>query len=162
MKTLYILAAIFLVALSGLAYSGPSQTENQGAPFDEEKWVGGWVAMWNSYDLNEVSRLFVTDERLTYLSSEREGVLRGIEAIREHHRSFGFVAGGKEQPNKLWVDSLATTDLGGTAVVAGIWYFQRADGSVQRGPMTIVFLRVNGQYRIAHMHFATYLENEQT
>jgi hypothetical protein len=136
------------------------QKEKPKASFDVDKRVGDWVAMWNSYDLNEVDRLFVTDDRLTYLSSEKEGALQGIEAIRDHHRGFGFVAGGKEQSNKLWVDSLVTTDLGGTAVVAGIWYFERADGSLQRGPMTIVYLWEGEEYRIVHMHFANYLDED--
>jgi hypothetical protein len=136
------------------------QKEKPKASFDVDKRVGDWVAMWNSYDLNEVDRLFVTDDRLTYLSSEKEGALQGIEAIRDHHRGFGFVAGGKEQSNKLWVDSLVTTDLGGTAVVAGIWYFERPDGSLQRGPMTIVYLWEGEEYRIVHMHFANYLDED--
>jgi hypothetical protein len=160
MKISRILALICLSVVLGFACSDTGQKEKPKAPFDVDRWVGEWVTMWNSYDLNEVDRLFIGDERLTYLSSEKEGALRGIEAIREHHRGFGFVEGGKEQPNKLWVDGLVTSDLGGTAVVAGIWYFQRPDGPLQRGPMTIVYLWESEQYHIVHMHFANYLDSE--
>jgi len=155
-----ILTALCLVAFVAIAGTRTNPQVNPEVPFDADKSIGDWVKMWNSYDLNQVDRLFVTDQRLTYLSSEKEGTLQGIEAIREHHRGFGFVEGGKDQSNKLWVDSLVTTDLGGTIVVAGIWYFQRPDGPVQRGPMTMVYLLEGEEYRIVHMHFANYIEKE--
>ena len=160
MKSTRALAALCLVAAVILACANTHSYAKQNIPFDTDKWVGDWVKMWNTYDLNQVDRLFVADQRLTYLSSEKEGTLQGIKALREHHRVFGFVAGGKDQPNKLWVDSLVSTDLGDSAVVAGIWYFQRPDGSVQWGPMTMVYLLVGEEYRIVHMHFANYAEKE--
>ena len=160
MKITHILAALCLVAVAGIACTHTNLKERSKITFDADKWVGDWVKMWNTYDLDQVDCLFITDLRLTYLSSEKEGTLQGIEAIREHHRGFGFVEGGKDQPNKLWVDSLVTTDLGNTAVVAGLWYFQRPDGTVQRGPMTMVYLLEGEDFRIVHMHFATYLEKE--
>jgi hypothetical protein len=42
--------------------------------------------------------------RLTCLSSEKEGVIKGFEAVREHHEEFGFVEGGKEQHNTFWLE----------------------------------------------------------
>jgi hypothetical protein len=42
--------------------------------------------------------------RLTCLSLEKEGVIKGFEAVREHHEEFGFVEGGKEQPNTFWLE----------------------------------------------------------
>jgi len=160
MKILRFLAVLCLVAVVGIACTNTNSKEKPKVLFDAEKWVGDWVKMWNTYDLNQIDHLFVTDQRLTYLSSEKEGTLQGFEAIREHHRGFGFVEGGKDQANKLWIDSLVTTDLGDTVVVAGIWYFQRPDGAVQRGPMTMVYLLEGEEYRIVHMHFANYIEKE--
>ena len=83
--------------------------EGRNIPFDTEKTVGAWVEFWNTYELSKVDELFVTDSSLTYLSSEKEGVMQGIDAIRDHHRGFGFVEGGKESANKLWVEDLHTT-----------------------------------------------------
>jgi hypothetical protein len=160
MEIARILAIFGLVALVGIACINTDPKEVSKIAFDADTWIGDWVKMWNTYDLDEVNRLFITDERLTYLSSEKEGTIQGIEAIREHHRDLGFVEGGKKQPNKLWVDNLVTTDLGETAVVAGIWYFQRPAGPVQRGPMTMVYLLEDEEYRIVHMHFANYREDE--
>jgi hypothetical protein len=129
-------------------------------PFDAEKWVGKWVKIWNTYDLDQVDELFLQDNRLTYFSSEKEGAIIGIEKIREHHRGFGFVPGGKEQPNKLWVKDLHAVEFDSSAVVTGIWYFQRADGSKQRGPVTIVYIQQGDMYLIAHMNFSNYQDEE--
>ncbi len=160
MKIAPPLAACCLAMAIGFTGSSTFSQEELDVPFDTDKWISAWVKMWNTYDLNQVDRLFMPDQRLTYLSSEKEGTLQGLEAIREHHRGFGFVEGGKDQTSKLWVEDLVTTDLGNTAVVSGIWYFRRPDSQVQRGPMTIVYLRENDRYRIVHMHFANYLDKD--
>ena len=68
-----------------------------------EALVEAWVEMWNTYDLNQVDALFLDDARLSYFSSEREGLIRGMEAVREHHVGFGFAPGGIDQPNRLWL-----------------------------------------------------------
>jgi ketosteroid isomerase-like protein len=120
--------------------------------------VEEWVAMWNSYDLDDVSRLFLNDDRVTYFSSEREGVIRGLENLLEHHRGFGFVPGGVEQANRLWVEDLGTDLLGDVAVMTGIWLFQReGEPSPQRGPVTFVCIQQADGWRFAHMTFSEYL-----
>ncbi len=124
--------------------------------FETEKIVGDWVAMWNSYDLNQVDKLFLTDHRLTYFSSEKEGAFQGIEAVRAHHRDFGFVEGGKASNNKLWVDDLHTINFDSAVVVTGIWYFRRAAGQQMRGPVTFVYVKQGDEYRLAHLNFANY------
>ena len=120
--------------------------------------VDQWVAMWNSYDLDRVNELFVTDSRVTYFSSERDGLVHGIEAVREHHRGFGFVAGGREPEQELWVESMRVDAFDDTAVVTAVWYFGNRDSKTdaQRGPMTMVYVRVAGELRLAHLHFASY------
>lgn len=118
--------------------------------------VDAWVAMWNSYDLDEVSRLMLDDDSLTYLSSEREGVFAGLPAVVEHHRGFGFVPGGRQTGNRLWLEDLVYTDFGETTVVAGVWLFQRATGVTMRGPVTLVAVRGEGGYRLAHLNFGNY------
>ena len=124
--------------------------------FNAEETIAPWVAMWNSYDLSEVDRLFLPDDRVTYFSSEKEGLIRGIGALREHHAGFGFIPGGKARGNKLWVDGLSSQVFGDTAVVTGIWHFQRAQTpeKAQHGPFTFVYVKSGSEYRIAHGHFA--------
>jgi hypothetical protein len=63
---------------------------------------------------------------------------------------------GKQQPNKLWLEDVHTESFGTTAVVTAIWYFQKRAGPVQRGPVTIVYVRQGEEHRIAHMSFSTY------
>jgi len=86
----------------------------------------------------------------------------GIEAVREHHSGFGFVAGGADKGTRLWLEDVTSTPFGQSAVVTGIWYFERPDGTQQRGPVTIVYVSQDDEYRIAHMNFSTYLEDEQS
>ena len=132
----------------------------QPDPAGPEALVDDWVAMWNAYDLDGVEDLFLDEPGLTYFSSEREGVIRGIAALMEHHQGFGFIPGGMEQPNRLWVEDLGVDLFGDAAVLTGIWSFRRggegAAGPVQRGPVTFVSLFRQGRWWFVHMHFANY------
>ena len=107
----------------------------------------------------------MADSRISYFSSEKQGAIHGFDAVREHHRGFGFVDGGKDQGSRLWVEDIRSDVFGGAAVVTGIWFFERAGSGQdepQRGPVTIVYVPLEDEFRIAHMHFATYLNEEQT
>jgi ketosteroid isomerase-like protein len=126
---------------------------------DIQELITSWVGMWNSYDLAMVDQLFLQDSRVSYFSSEKEGLIQGIDAVREHHVGFGFVDGGKSQENKLWVENVQVSDFGKAAVVAGIWYFQRTSDnpeSVQKGPFTFVCVRQGEGWRLVHLNFSTY------
>jgi ketosteroid isomerase-like protein len=115
--------------------------------------------MWNSYDLALVEKLFLFDSRVSYFSSEKEGLIRGIDAVRKHHAGFGFVDGGKKQENKLWVEDIHVQAFGSAAIVAGIWYFQReSDEStqIQKGPFTFVCVKELDEWRLAHVNFSEY------
>lgn len=95
--------------------------------------------MWNSYDLSMVDDLFLKDSKLTYFSSEKEGIIKGPEAIRKHHEGFSFIKGSKVQPNRLWLEDMQTEVFGPTAIVKATWFFQkRGVGKIQRGPATLV------------------------
>lgn len=155
--------AIFtgLAVVAFICCGGDGQSENEKPGFSADKWVDAWVKIWNTYDLSQVDQLFLQDDRLTYFSSEKEGALIGFKAVREHHKGFGFVEGGKEQPNKLWLEDIHSTEFGPSAIVTGIWFFQRQDGRIQRGPVTIVYVQKEDQYRIAHMNFSNYLEKNK-
>ena len=115
--------------------------------------------MWNSYDLDLVDELFLTDANVSYLSSEREGAIVGIDGVREHHVGFGFVSGGEPPEATLWMEDVEVTTPGGITVVTGTWYFRRgadATAELQRGPVTFVYVPTDDGYRIAHAHFADY------
>ena len=161
-KTLFSAALVLLLGWScGTDHQADANEPAQDAvpAFDTEAILGRWVSMWNTYDLTLVDSLFLTDARLTYFSSEKEGLIQGIEAVREHHVGFGFVAGGKHQENELWLDDLQTQTFGEVVAVAGVWYFRNASGdstTTQKGPVTFLYVPVANTYRIAHVHFANY------
>lgn len=124
-----------------------------------EALVQAWVELWNSYDLNQVSALFLDDPGLTYFSSEVEGLIRGMEAVLEHHRGFGFVPGGADSGNRLWLEEIQVDEFRGAAVVTAIWYFSSAAedaGPAQRGPVTFVCVPGEDGWRFVHMNFAEY------
>ena len=121
-----------------------------------EKIVDEWVAIWNNYDLNRVRELFLDNARVSYFSSEKQGLIKGIENLVEHHREFGFVEGGKNTGNKLWLEDVEIEEFGESVVVKADWLFQRKDSDKkQRGPVTIVYVMTD-RYRIAHAHFSNY------
>lgn len=118
--------------------------------------VDEWVEIWNNFDLDMVEKLFLNDERVTYFSSEKEGLIKGIDSLVEHHRGFGFVEGGTETGNKLWLEDVAIEEFGELVVVKADWLFQRKGSDTQqRGPVTIIYVKMD-RYRIAHAHFSNY------
>lgn len=121
--------------------------------FELDKVVDEWVEMWNRYDLSWVDELFLDSEDLTYLSSEREGVIRGLEAVREHHRRFGFAPGGTKHGNKLWVEKPEAFPVDSVVIVIGVWHFRQVMGRHQWGPFTLVYVQREGRHVIAHAHF---------
>lgn len=127
--------------------------------FDMEKVVGEWIDMWNSYDLNRVKDLFLDSQDLTYFSSDKEGPIKGLEGVINHHSGFGFVPGGRKQGNKLWVENLQSFPLESAVVVTGLWHFRRIMGMHQWGPFTFVYIEKDGRHLLAHLHFSRYPDN---
>lgn len=150
-KKMVTLLMILLLVVSFNIYAGDTSAEIA----EIKTCVDKWVKMWNTYDLQEVKRLFLNRNKLTYFSSEKEGIIKGIDEVIKHHKGFGFVKGGKSQRNKLWLEDLTITPLGQSVVVTGIWFFKKP-GKLQKGPVTIVYLKEENQFKIAHMHFANY------
>jgi len=148
-----------LIFAAALLATTTTCTASTASGFDAHAAVNEWVAMWNSYDLDLVDELFLTDANVSYLSSEREGAIISIDAVREHHVGFGFVSGGETPEATLWMEDIEVTTPGGIAVVTGTWYFRRgadATAELQRGPVTFVYVPTGDGYRIAHAHFADY------
>lgn len=147
------------------SFAGPvCGTESESAPgaardslgrFDGARQVRAWVEMWNSFDLNQVDALFLRDGRVTYFSSEKPGLIVGVEALREHHRGFGFAPGGAKRGSRLWLEGTRAQAYGSAVVVAATWFFQRAGSATsQRGPVTLILVNDGAGCRIAHAHFA--------
>lgn len=121
--------------------------------------IARWTRFWNRYYLDELEALFVMDERVTYFSSEKQGLLRGPTALRQHHSGFGFVPGGKVSANALWLEQIAEDRLDrGATLITAIWCFRRAatPDVIQRGPLSAVVIRTPRGPRFVHMNFSTY------
>jgi ketosteroid isomerase-like protein len=119
--------------------------------------IDAWASIWNTYDLSMVERLFLDDERVTYFSSEKRGLISGIEALLRHHEEFGFVRGGKDQPNRLWLEDTQIEAFSDAVIVKADWCFKKGGSEkVQRGPVTLVYILSGGVYKIAHAHFSNY------
>ena len=119
--------------------------------------VAEWVEFWGTYDLSKLDDLFLADA--TYLSSEREGLIVGLDALREHHAGFGFVDGGFEQEQELWVEDVQASAFESSAVVTAVWFFGDRGApreGVSRGPMTAVYVWTDDGFKIAHMQFGNY------
>lgn len=118
--------------------------------------VDKWVKIWNNYNLDHVKDLFLTDDRVTYFSSEKQGLIKGFGNLVEHHREFGFIEGGKDTGNKLWLEDVEVEEFGDMGLVKADWIFQRkGSDKQQRGPVTIAYVKED-DYRIAHAHFSNY------
>ena len=131
-----------------------------GQSLDADAHVEAWVELWSTRDLALVDELFLNDSSVTYFSSEREGLIQGFAAVRAHHEGFGFVDGGTEPEQELWVEDVRSSAFEGVAVVGAIWLFGDRSAppeGISRGPMTAVYIWSGDRYRIAHMHFAEYL-----
>ena len=125
-------------------------------PFDCDL-VEEWVLFWNTYDLSKVTELFLTDQRVTYFSSEKEGAIKGFDALLEHHKEFGFIPGGREHTNRLWLEDVDVEVFKSCAVVTGVWFFQRGGSEkIHRGPVTLLYVIVGDIYKIAHANFSNY------
>jgi tetratricopeptide (TPR) repeat protein len=116
-----------------------------------------WTVMWNLYDLTLLYSLFSANPAPSYFSSEKKGLVRGLEPLVEHHRAFGFMAGGKAQDNRLWLEDVRVQPLGTASFVTARWFSDKSvgeEGPVQQGPVTFVLVQAPDGYRIVHAHFA--------
>jgi tetratricopeptide (TPR) repeat protein len=122
-----------------------------------EETLRSWILMWNAYDLTMVDVLFLQGVRPTYFSTEKAGLIKGFPAILEHHRGFGFAAGGKAQDNRMWLEDVGFQAYSAAAVATARWFFDRdvgGDGPAEKGPVTFVLVNDGEGFCIAHAHFA--------
>lgn len=127
--------------------------------FDADAETAKWVQLWRTYDLDLVDRLFVADSTVSYLSSEREGLIRGIDSVLAHHVGFGFVSGGSPPESELWLEGVHGEQRDDAATATAVWFFGDRTAprdSVQRGPVTFVYALADGEWRIAHVQFGNY------
>jgi len=150
-----LLSFLFLAACRSMEVEKELITQDESTEV-----INKWLELWETYDLNMLSDIFVKSEELTYFSSEKEGLIQGFEQLRPHHEAFGFVDGGKRPEKFLWLEDLETRVYDSSALVGGIWYFgdrSLPKDSVSYGPVTFILIRdKEGTAKIVHTHFANY------
>lgn len=151
--------ALMALAVLVPACERPGPVDDPAGSGDAGALIADWLHAWNTRDLTAVERLFLPDSTVTYFSSEWEGPIRGPAEVRRHHVRMGFALEPSRPGQELWVEQLESRPYGATIVATAMWYFGDRTAprdSVQRGPMTAVFVRDHGELRIAHMHFGEY------
>ena len=119
--------------------------------------IDEWVHFWNDFNLEKVEKLFLSDDRVTYFSSEFEGLIKGYDNLVSHHEGFGFVNGGKDTGSKLWLEDIEVEEFCETVLVKADWLFLRKDADTpQKGPVTMVYVKESDEYKIVHCHFSNY------
>ena len=145
-----IVTVLFFLTMSSVSFA---QSEPPAV-------IGEWEKFWNTYDLDQMDKLFVNSDQLTYFSSEKEGLTRGFEAMIKHHEGFGFVPGGVKKDAKLWLEDIETDYAGDMAIVTAIWFFDVFRGGKQvqmKGPVSFICQKQeDNTYKMLHVHFANY------
>jgi len=155
-KTALIISLILIFILNGCN----SNYKKSGIPDFNNQVINEWITIWNNYDLNMVDSLF--SKGVSYFSSEKEGIILGLEQVRDHHKSFGFVPGGKKQVNKLWLEDIQTTRFNNTYILTAIWFFEKESDTgtvIQKGPVSFVYVYEEAKFKIAHVNFSNYPED---
>ncbi len=152
------IVSMLIVMILFSSCSPQGKEELSSAEVDEL--MDHWLTLWKRYDLDMLDTIFWNDPEMTYFSSEKQGLIKGYDQMKPHHEGFGFVAGGKQPPNSLWLEEVNTTMHSTLATIEAIWYFgdkSLPKDSIQNGPVTFVVIKSNdGHARIAHTHFSNY------
>jgi imidazolonepropionase-like amidohydrolase len=135
-----------------------ARTVAGGGPATPDALLEAWLGMWRRHDLDMIDDVFLDDDVVTYYASDREGLIQGIDAIREYHAGLGFASGGFRPEMELWLERVNIADFGESAVIGAVWYFgdrldRRATG---RGPLTMALARTVSGFKIAHVNFGKY------
>lgn len=135
--------------------AGSTQVVTTG-PATAQQALEVWLALWRRYDLDEVRDVFLEDPAVTYYASDSRGMLEGIDAVVAYHEEQGFVAGGFNPDNELWLEDALIADYDESAVVTAQWRFGNrvARDEAAGGPLTMVIVRTGSGFRIAHLSMA--------
>ena len=139
------------------------EIEFQTGPETARQTLEFWLALWHRYDLVRLGDVFLRDPSLTYFPSDTEGVLEGFDAVQDYHVAQGFVAGGFQPKEELWVEDTVISDFGDATVISAVWRFGNrvAPADAARGPLSMVIVRTAAGYRISHLNMANYPRAEE-
>ena len=136
----------------------PADDGSSDGPASVQEAMEAWLELWRRYDLDRVGAVFLQDEALTYFAADAVGVLEGFDAVLAYHEGEGFVPGGFEPDQELWLEDPVIADFGESAVISGVWYLgsRIVRSEAARGPLTMVVERTSAGHRISHLHMGSY------
>jgi hypothetical protein len=127
-------------------------------PASAQDALDGWLRAWRRYDLDGLADVLLQDRALTYFANDEEGTLEGFDAVQAYYEGLGFVSGGFQPENELWLEDILIADFEETAVVSAVWHFgsrlMRTDAAL--GPFSMVVVRTSSGYRISHVNMGNY------
>ena len=113
--------------------------------------------------LMDLRDVLLDDPSLTYFANDEEGTIEGIDAVLTYHEGLGFVSGGFQPENDLWLEDVLVAHFDETAVVSAVWHFGNRvlQSEAARGPFTMVIVRTRAGYRITHVNMGNYTVSEE-
>jgi beta-aspartyl-peptidase (threonine type) len=107
------------------------------------------VEDWNKGDLDRFMDGYWKDDRLTFYSGAT--VTKGWQATLDRYRK-RYKSEGKEMGTLVFSELSVEPFDAGHAVARGRWRLTLKDGTTPNGLFTLIFRRIDGQWRIVHDH----------
>jgi beta-aspartyl-peptidase (threonine type) len=144
-----VLDALLTAAIVAAIVSVASGAQLTREPADARAVIDAQEAAWNRGDLEGFMAGYWRDDRLTFYSGDT--VTRGWRATLDRYRK-RYQSEGKEM-GKLQFREVTVEPLGTDAALArGRWHLTMKDGKTPNGLFTLVFGKIDGQWRITHDH----------
>ena len=93
------------------------------------------------------------DPVVTFFASDSNELIEGFEGVLAWHEAQGFVAGGFQPDDELWLEDTLVADFEDSAVVSATWRFgsRILTEEAIRGPLTMTIVRTSTGFRIVHL-----------
>ncbi len=146
------LAAVLVVTAAAGCRIEPAARRPDAAPEEPgltarvPEILAAQAAAWNGGDLDGFMAAYHRSPETTYIGTA--GLLEGFDAIRERYAPL-FAPGAAR--DSLRFEALRTRELDPRVGIATARYVLHRDGEItSTGPFTLVFLRVEGAWKIVH------------
>jgi uncharacterized protein (TIGR02246 family) len=137
---------VWFISLANAAPVTPSSVDAIRAVLDNQ------VVAWNRGDLDSFMAGYWKDDRLTFFSGDT--ITKGWQATYDRYRK-RYQSEGREM-GKLEFRRVDVEMAGpDAAFVRGEWHLTMKNGKSPHGLFTLIFRRVDGQWRIVHDHTST-------
>ena len=129
------------------------RTAAESGPASTQQALDRWLAMWRRYDLDAVGDVFLQAPAVTFFASDSNELIEGFDEVLAWHEAQGFVAGGFQPENELWLEDALVSDFEDSAVVSATWRFgsRILPEEASSGPLSMTIVGTSSGYRIVHL-----------